>query len=317
MSTSSSWFRRLHPWLGAAAFALAAFLIWRALRDYSLSEIRDSLSLISLRHLALGAAFTAASFLCLTAGDTLAVRYTKSDLPYRKIALASFTALSIGHMLGFAGFSSGAVRYRFYTGWGLSPGDVARIILFCGLTVLVGLCTAGGISALIRPDLVAELFGVRPGAMIALGLVLLLVVAIYLGLAAVVQWPIRIRHFELPVPPLKLALGQVAVGTTDFLLVSAVLHQMLSASVEIGFFPVAMSYVAANTAAILSHVPGGLGVIEAVVLSLVPGANVVGALIAFRVVYYLIPFVIGSVLFAACEILRRHRRATANPQPSN
>ncbi|HSA81839.1 MAG TPA: hypothetical protein VLE23_13570, partial [Geminicoccaceae bacterium] len=138
-----------------------------------------------------------------------------------------------------------------------------------------------------------------------------LVVAIYLGLAAVVRWPIRIHRFELPVPPLRLALGQVAVGTTDFLLVSAVLHQVLSASVEIGFFPVAMSYVAANGAAILSHVPGGLGVIEAVVLSLVPGANVVGALIAFRVVYYLVPFVMGSILFTVCEILRRHRRAPA------
>ncbi|HSA83093.1 MAG TPA: hypothetical protein VLE23_19905, partial [Geminicoccaceae bacterium] len=220
MSTSSSWFRRLHPWLGAAAFALAAFLIWRALRQYSLSEIRESLSLISLRHLALGAAFTAASFLCLTGGDTLAVRYVKSDLPYRKIALTSFTALSIGHTLGFAAFSSGAVRYRFYSGWGLSPGDVARIIVFCGLTVLLGLCSAGGISALIRPNLVAELFGVGRGPMIALGVVLLLVVAIYLGLAAVVRWPIRIHRFELPVPPLRLALGQVAVGTTDFLLVS-------------------------------------------------------------------------------------------------
>jgi glycosyltransferase 2 family protein len=310
MSTSSS-FRRLHPWLGAAVFALAAFLIWRALRPYSLSEIRESLSLISPRHLALGAAFTAASFLCLTGVDTLAVRYTRSDLSYRRIALASFTALSIGHTLGFAAFSSGAVRYRFYTGWGLSPGDVARIIVFCGLTVLLGLCTAAGISTLIRPGLVAALFGVGPGAMIALGLLLLLVVAIYLGLAAVVRWPIRIHRFELPLPPLRLALGQVVVGTTDFLLVSAVLHQMLSASVEIAFFPVAMSYIAANSAAILSHVPGGLGVIEVVVLSLVPGANVVGALIAFRVVYYLIPFVIGSVLFAACEILRRQRRATA------
>jgi glycosyltransferase 2 family protein len=310
MSTSSSWFRPLHTWLAAAAFALATFLIWRALRQYSLSEIRDSLSLISSRHLGLGAAFTVASFLCITAADTLAVRYTRSDLPYRKIALTSFTALSIGHTLGFAAFSSGAVRYRFYTGWGLSPGDVGRIIVFCSLTVLVGICTAGGIAALNRPGLVAELFGVAPGAMIALGLVLLLVVAIYLGLAAVVRWPIRIHHFELPVPPLKLALGQVVVGTSDLLLVSAVLHQMLSASVEIDFFPVAMSYVAANSAAIFTHVPGGLGVIEVVVLSLVPGANVVGALIAFRVVYYLIPFVIGSVLFAACEILRQ-RRATA------
>jgi glycosyltransferase 2 family protein len=313
MGSAAGGLKRLHPWIGAAAFAVAAVLIWRTLHRYSLHAILDSLSMISLRHLTLGAACAAGSYLCLTGFDTLAVRYTRSDLPYRKIALASFTALSIGHTLGFAAFSSGAVRYRLYAGWGLSAGDVGRIILFCGLTVGLGLATLGGSVLLVRHELIAELFGVGPRAMIILGLVLLTVVATYLALAAFVHRPIRIRNFELPVPPLKLALGQIVLGTLDPLLVSAVLHQMLKASAHIGFLPVAMCFVAANVAAIVSHVPGGLGVIEAVILSLVPGANVIGALVAFRAVYYLVPFVIGSLLFGATELLRRQRRAVANP----
>jgi glycosyltransferase 2 family protein len=305
--------KRLHPWIGAAAFAVAALLIWRTLHRYSLHAILDSLSMISAHHLALGAVFTAGSYLCLTGFDTLALRYTKSELPYRKIALASFTALSIGHTLGFAAFSSGAVRYRLYAGWGLSAGDVGRIIVFCGVTVGLGLATLGGGVLLVRHALIAQLFGADPRAMLILGLVLLAVVAIYLALAAFVHRPIRIRNFELPVPTLKLALGQIVVGTLDPLLVSAVLHQMLKASAHVGFLPVAMCYVAANVAAIISHVPGGLGVIEAVILSLVPGANVIGALVAFRALYYLIPFVLGSLVFGASELVRRQRRPVADP----
>ena len=308
--------KRLQPWLGAAAFAVAAFLVYRALQEYTLNEVLESLSRISWGHLALGAAFTAGSFLCLTGSDTLAVRYTNSGLAYPKIALASFTALSLGHTLGFAALSSGAVRYRFYTGWGLSAGDVARIIVFCGVTVAVGLATAGGLVSVIRPGLIAETFKVAPAAVAAAGVILLVVVAVYLGLAAFVHRPIRIRNFELPVPRLRLALGQVAVGTTDLLLVAAVLYQMISASADIGYFPVAAAYVAANAAGIVSHVPGGLGVIEAVLLSLVPGANVFGALIAFRAVYFLIPFVIGGVVLGISELLRRRRRGTQQTQPS-
>jgi uncharacterized membrane protein YbhN (UPF0104 family) len=316
MSNASPVLRRLHPWIGVAAFAVAAVLIWRILHRYSLQQILDSLSMISLYRLAAGAACTAGSFLCLTGYDALAVRYTRSELPYRKIAFASFTSLSIGHTLGFAAFSSGAVRYRLYSGWGLSAGDVARIIVFSGVTVGLGMATASGIISLLHPGLVAQLFGIDEGAVIALGLLLLTVVAAYVGLAAFVHRPIRIRNFELPVPPFKVALAQIALGTVDPLLVSAVLYQMLKSLTHIGYLPVVMSFIAANLAAVVSHVPGGLGVIEAVVLSLVPGANVIGALLAFRAVYYLIPFVIGSLLFSASEVIRRYRRTVADPRPS-
>jgi glycosyltransferase 2 family protein len=316
MSRGSSGLKRFHPVIAVAAFGLAAFLVHRAMREYTWSEVLASLGQISLGHLALGAVFTAGSFLCLTGAEALAVRYAGRNLAYRKIALASFTSLAIGHTLGFAVFSSGAIRYRFYAGWGLSAGDVARIIVFCGVTIALGLATVGGLAAVIRPDLVGETFGIAPAAIVTLGVVLLSAVAIYLALAAFVHRPIRIRNFELPVPRLRLAVGQIAVASTDLLLVSAVLHQMLAATSDIAFPAVAAAYITANTAGILSHVPGGLGVIEAVLLSLVPGANVVGALVAFRAVYFLIPFFIGSLVLGASEIIRRHRRKSRDWPPA-
>jgi glycosyltransferase 2 family protein len=310
MSDTSSRLKRLSPWISVILFGLAAFLVSRTLRRHSLEEIVQSLGAISSTHLALGAAFTAGSYVCLTAADTLAIRYTKRNLPYRRIALASLISLSIGHTLGLAGFSSGAVRYRFYTAWGLSASDVGRIILFCGATVLLGLTTLGGIAALMQSPLVAHMLGVDSGVVIAAGGILLVLPAAYLAFTIVVRRTIYIRNFTLHLPPLTLAIGQILVGTCDFLLVSAVLHQMLSASAEIGFPRVAAVYVIANTAAIVSHVPGGLGVIEAVILSLVPGPNVIGALIAFRTMYFLIPFVLGSLLLGAFELTHRRHRAS-------
>jgi glycosyltransferase 2 family protein len=97
--------------------------------------------------------FVAASYLCLTGFDALAVRYAGRSLPYRQVALTSFVSLSIGHNVGGAAFSSGALRYRFYSGFGLSALDVGKIIVFCGLTVTLGLVTLAGIALLLGPEL--------------------------------------------------------------------------------------------------------------------------------------------------------------------
>lgn len=293
--------------IAAAAFIVAALLVYRALREYSVEEIVDAIDAISARHFALAGLFTAGSFVSLSGFDALAVRYAGRSLPYHRIALASFTSLAIGHVLGLAALSSGAVRYRFYTRWGLSNGDVGRIVVFCGVTVAIGIMTSAAIAGLARPALVAELFRVTPGLVVAIGAALLATVAAYLILAARGRRVLRIRRFELPVPRLELAVGQVLVGTADFFMVSAVLHQMLSASIDIEYLPVAAAYITANAAGIAAHVPGGLGVIEAVVLSLVPGAQVLGALVAFRALYYLLPFVLGAAALGAAELLHRRR----------
>jgi uncharacterized membrane protein YbhN (UPF0104 family) len=251
--------------------------------------------------------FAGASYVCLTFFDYLGLRYVGKPLPYPKAALASFTALSLGHNIGLAFLSSGAVRYRFYTRWGLSTGDVAKLIVFCGITVGLGLMMLGGLALLLRTSLAVEITGLALPVVIGLGVGCLALPALYLILAAFVRKPLRIRRWSLEVPPLRLALGQVVVGSVNFAFVAACLHQALAAVTDVAYVGVASVYVIANATALVSHVPGGLGVIESVVMYLLPGKDLIGPLLVFRFVYFLLPLAIGSLLFLVTELVHRRK----------
>ena len=305
-------YKRLVPLFALVVFSVAAYLLYRALSAYEPAKIVDAILAIPLPRLALGALFVAGSYVSLTLFDTLAIRYTGAKLPYRRIALVSFTALSIGHTLGVAAASSGAIRYRFYLRWGIDAGDIARIILFCAMTTALGLNTLMGLALLLQANVAAKLLGFSQASAIALGATCLLLTALYLALAAVLRRPLAIKRWEIPIPPVKLAIAQIFIGTMDFCFVAAALYQLLPATVGVGYFAVATVYVIANVASIVSHVPGGLGVLEAVVIHVLPDVSIIGALVVFRFSYFLLPFTIGTVLFAVCELRQRSRHGSSN-----
>lgn len=286
---------------------VVAFLLQRALSRYDLSEIREALISIPPFRLMLAGCFAAASYLCLTGFDALAVRYVGHRLPYSQTALASFTALSLGHSIGFAALSSGAVRYRFYSRWGLSRADVARVIIFCGVTVGLGLATLAGAALLLHTDLAEAISGLERSPAIILGLLLLAAPLTYLVLAAAYRGRIGFGHWSMRSPHFSLAVGQVALGTANFAMVAACLYQTLAITSDVSYGTVAAIYAIANATAIVSHVPGGLGVLEGVVLFLLPGAPVLAALIVFRVVYFLVPLVLGGAVLAMAELAMRRR----------
>ena len=145
---------------------------------------------------------------------------------------------------------------------------------------------------------------------ITLGIGCLAVPAIYLILAAFVRKPLRIRRWSLEMPPLRLALGQVLIGSINFAFVAACLHQALAAVAEVAYLGVASVYVIANATALVSHVPGGLGVIESVVMYLLPQKDLIGPLLVFRFVYFLVPLGLGSILFAVTELFYRRRNSS-------
>lgn len=303
----SRW-RWLGPALAVALVTLAAFLLYRTLSRYSAAEIVESVTSIPPGRLALGGLFAAASYLCLTGFDFLALHYVGRKLPYPKVALASFCSLSLGHNIGFAALSSGAIRYRFYSRWGVSGGDIAKIIVFCGLTVGLGLAILGALALLLRSDLAAKMTGLSQAALVGIAVATLAAVAVYVALAAYVRKPLRIRGWSIEMPPLRLALAQIVIGPLNFACVAACLYHALAGLAEVSYLAVAAVYVTANLTALISHVPGGLGVIETVVLYLLPGAKVIGALVAFRVIYFLIPLAIGAPLFGLCELVLEKRK---------
>jgi uncharacterized membrane protein YbhN (UPF0104 family) len=169
----------------------------------------------------------------------------------------------------------------------------------------------------VRPTIAADLTGLPLTAVHAIGLACLGLSAAWLVLAGVARRPIRIRRWSLAMPPLRLAAAQIAVGTMNFAFVAAALHQCVLTVAEASFVEVAAVYVIGNTAAIASHVPGGLGVIEAVVMYLLPHANLLSAVILFRAVYYLLPLPLGALCFVAAEIYFRGRRGRAEPLDGN
>jgi uncharacterized membrane protein YbhN (UPF0104 family) len=228
-------------------------------------------------------------------------------LPYPQAALASFTALSLGHNIGLAALSSGAFRYRFYSRWGLKAGEVAKVILFCGVTVGLGLLVLGGTALLLRSGLAVEITGLSRPMVIALGVLCLAGPTLYLILAAVLRQPLRIWRWSLEMPSLRLAMAQVLVGSMNFAFVAACLRQALAAVAEVAYLGVASVYVIANATALVSHVPGGLGVIESVVMYLLPERDLIGPLLVFRFVYFLAPLGLGGLLFLVTELIYRRR----------
>jgi uncharacterized membrane protein YbhN (UPF0104 family) len=300
------WIRRI---LAVAIIALAGGLLYRTLSGYSLEEIGESIQAIPLPHLLLAGAFAAGSYFCLSWFDWLALRYTGKPLAYRQAALASFCSLSLGHNIGFAALSSGAVRYRFYSRWGLSAGQIAKVIVFCGFTVGLGMLTLGGVALLLRPDLAATMTGLTESLAMLVGIACLALPAAYLTAAVFLRregaFQVTIKGWSLPMPELKLAAAQIGIGTANYACVAGCLHQVLSAAADPPYFAVAAAYVVANGSALLTHVPGGLGVVESVVMFLLPGGKLIGALVMFRVIYYLVPLCTGGPLFGLTEIYFR------------
>lgn len=307
------WRRRLTPVLVFAVVALAAFLLYRTLSRYEYDELVASVVSVPAFRLSAAIAFAASSYICLSFFDLLALRYVGHSLPYRNVALASFCALSLGHNIGFAALSSGTIRYRFYSRFGLRAQEVAKIILFCGVTVGLGLATLAGIALAVQPRLAEQVLGLDRVLIHAIAALCLAVPVVYVSLAMTLRVPLRFRTWSVGMPSPPVALAQVAVGTVNFALVAGCLHQALSGAADIPYVSVASVYVIANVATLITHVPGGLGVIESVVLFLLPQAHLIGAVLVFRFVYFLLPLALGGTLFAFSELRLSGGSAAANP----
>ena len=312
-TTTSTWWARV---VVALALAISSVLLYRTLTQYDLAELVQSVRAVPASNLLEAIGWAAASYGCLTMNDWLAVRFAGRPLPYRQTALTSFVALSFGHNIGFAALSSGAIRYRFYSKAGLGLPELAKVIVFCGSTIFLGMFILGVAALLARPDLAAQMTDISKSGIRVIGLAAAIVPCAYLGASILLRRPVHVFRRRLEMPSPGLALGQMAVGTVNFLFVAACLDATVSAISNIHYFDVLSAFILANTATILTHTPGGLGVIETVVLLVLQRPDLIGAVLLFRFVYFLLPLGLGAALFAAVELRWRFCGREADKSPS-
>ena len=347
--TAGQWRR----WAGAGfavALLLLALVVLRAeLEAHTYHEISSAVRAIPRTQLMQALLWTVVAFAVLPGYDALALAYVgrlrvrsgrviatdgdASDTPQRAVGLgraglAGVIAYGVSQAIGFPAFTGGAVRYRFWSVWGLSTVEIARAASFVGATFTLGIVLVSGLALLLEPSAGLTVLHVSPSVARAVGAVFVLAVMLFLAWSLraggrPIRLPRRIAHrvgataeqwtFDVPRP--ALAFGQVVVALVDWTAAAAVLWVLLPPDGRPPFAAFAGLFVIAQFAGLVSHVPGGLGVFETIVVlglrPYLPAGQTFAALVAYRAVYYLLPFVSAIVLLAAYEARRRSARLRA------
>jgi phosphatidylglycerol lysyltransferase len=301
-----------HPWI-LPAFSLALFLgiawvIHRELAHLSISTVLDQLRALPRHAVLLAIAGVFASYLVLSGYDWLALRHLRHRVTYSHVLLTSFIAFVFAQNFGASALTGGAVRYRLYAPQGLGALDIAGITLFSSLTTGFGVCAATGASLLLAPAHATRVLHL-PGPLVMLaGAGLLLLPVLYALFAFHGPRQLAWRGWSLRIPRPRIAVAQVLVATLDIAWVGVLLWLLLPKAVAIGPLAFVGIYAIAIVAATLSHVPGGLGVLESVIVIALPQIDadqIVGALIAWRVIQYLLPLLAATTAFSVQQLRGR------------
>jgi phosphatidylglycerol lysyltransferase len=304
-SDRSTLWRWVGPLAALVVFACVVFVLHHQLAHLHVKSVFAHLHAIPRGQVLAALGFTALSYWLLTTYELLAFAYLRRAIPYARILFTSFIAYSFGHTLGFAAFTGAAIRFRLYATAGITAVDVATVSGFCSLSLGIGLATVSGVSLLLSPAHAASVLRLHHNWSMLVGVLLLLAVLAYALWACLARGTLEIRGWALRAPGPVIGLMQLALSVMDLSLSSAVLWSLLPASAHIGFITFLGVYAAAVIVGIASHVPGGVGVFEAVILFTLPGVPtdaLLGSLLAYRAVYYLVPLVFGTLLFGSKEV---------------
>lgn len=287
--------------------ALSLVTISRTLEGVAWSDVGAALAAIPSGYILASLLLAALSYLALTGYDVLGLNYLGRPLPYRRVVLGSFLSYAFANNLGFPLLTGGSVRFRIYGPAGLGAADIALLTLICGLTFALSGALVAALCLTLEPTALGRLIGLSPWLTLLGGLALMGGLAGYVGWVGTEPRALRWGLRELPLPGARSTVAQLAIGLADLTFAAAALYLLLPTSADIGFLLFVGVFAVAMTLGLLSHVPGGIGVFETVMLIAIPGAaatEILASLLVFRCVYYLLPLLAAVVLFVVHEMAR-------------
>jgi glycosyltransferase 2 family protein len=298
------------PWLVSALslafFAVLVYFGWRYARTIAWPQVLRALTATPWPTLAAAGALAALSHAIYSSFDLLGRAYTGHRLRTAPVLCITFISyafnLNLGSLVGGI-----ALRLRLYTQRGLSYLTVTRLFSLSIVTNWVGfLVLAGSLFVLVppQPPPAWPLTGLE---LRGLGLLLLSLAAAYAGasLAARRRRVRVLRHvFRLPSPGMVAA--QISLSCAHWLSMGAVIYLLLQG--QLAYLAVMGVLLVAAVAGVVTHIPAGLGVTEAVFIAMlshtVPAPSLLAALLAYRAIFYLVPFGAAVILFLVLELRR-------------
>jgi len=305
------------PLLSVAMLCLALWALHRLASEVSYREVARYVHGIENYRIALAVLLTAGSYGVMILYDWFGLAYIGKRLPGAQVSLISFISYAFSNALGMALLISGSIRYRFYIQAGLTTAEVAKVVVYCTLSFWLGLAALTGVTLLLVP--------VPPTLPLAswripVACVLTAIPLLWLGGNRLMRRPLRIWRWRLSLPSPMVAARQVLVGAVDWGLAAYVLYLLMPNQVDTGFGHFLAIFVLAQIAGLVSHVPGGLGVFEAVMLAGFGAAGnqgleapILGALAAYRLIYYFLPLCAATIVVLVREARGLRSKALLAP----
>lgn len=299
------------PVIGLVAVAFSFWLLYRELAAVSARDVLASLKDIPAHRYALAALSTIVAYAALAWYDRIALLHLNvRHISLTFITLCSFTTYALSHNIGASVFSGAMVRYRAYSTKGLSAREVAVLVGLCSFTFGLGTILLGGIALTFEPSQLSRLSGflssllTQPASARLIGIALLAFVVLY-AIGSILEFrPLVVGRFKLEYPRPAIAVRQFIAAPMELLGAAGIIYFALPEAGNPGFFVVLAVFLASFSAALASHAPGGLGVFELIFLKAmpeVPQAEVLAALLVFRLFYLLLPLIFAVVVVVMFE----------------
>lgn len=299
--------RRWWPWAKTAAkiafFVLVAWLLIAQARSIEWEKVLATVRDRSVRSLLLAALLAVCSYAIYGCFDLIG-RYVTGHQLRRRVVIAvnlicyAFN-LNIGATIGGAAF-----RFRLYSRLGLDAGTTARIIAITMFTNWAGYVLLGGAVFLLRPLSLPPDWAIDTSGLRVFGGVLLAIAFAYLLLCVFASGRgVTVKGHTATIPSLRFTLLQLAMSCANWLLIAAVIYTLLER--QIAFTDVLSVLLVAAIAGVITHVPGGLGVIEAVFVALlshrVSESELIASILMYRTIYYFVPLGLATAGYLLLE----------------
>jgi uncharacterized membrane protein YbhN (UPF0104 family) len=285
---------------------LAVWVLYRTFQRISLADVVDNMRRTPTHKLWVAAACAFGALAMLSLYEQVVVRYVKHSIGAAKPMLTALIAYPLGHAVGQAMLSASALRYRMYTPLGFTAMEVGATALLCNLPYALGFILLIDLSLVHAAPSLEPLFRVSAAWLFALGCIGLAKDAGYLLFVWFRKAPIRLGGWAVRMPTMRLTLLQLVVGVVDVVLVSSVLYLLLPESVQLGYATFLAVYLASVFIGVISHVPAGLGVLESMLLLLlpdVPPAELLASVLLYRVIYEVLPLIMSLLLWGGYELI--------------
>ncbi|WP_397443641.1 bifunctional lysylphosphatidylglycerol flippase/synthetase MprF [Pseudomonas chlororaphis] len=296
-------------------FGIALIACRHLLSELDLYALHDSILDVPKPALLGALAATVVGFVILLGYEWSASRYAGVNLPPRTLALGGFTAFAIGNAIGLSLLSGGSVRYRLYARHGVGAGDVAHMTLFASLSLGCALPPLAALATLSNLPAASAALRLSEGLLASIaGAVLLLCAILAIGIyrRRLPEQPlpdnllVKAGRRTLRLPGRRLTLLQLLITALDVAAAATVLYLLLPEAPPFGAF--LLVYLLALAAGVLSHVPGGVGVFEAILLAAfadkLGAAPLAAALLLYRLIYVILPMLVACVLLLINEAQR-------------